>query len=354
MSKLSQVVETLKAEGQSKAGNKKIPAWLKTGFTLLLSFLILAYFFQGVDWQKLIAASQSANLFMAVLGILLPQLVFWFSSTYLGQRMMVWYHGPFPFWPYFWVKGLTYMLSIISPGVTATADVLYKQKRSQARWSKMMGITVLLWSVGKWGFVLVLIPTLLYFELSPYSKSSNVETWPAWFIILGPGLGIFAFTWIIFVMKKNIFGLRAFFIKRGGFWEPFLMSTAKHWFEQWLIFIPSVIATLIGLYYVSLAFNVVIPLPYYIATAAIALFIMTLPIGLAGLGTTTAAWMVFYSAYGEKEAILAMTLFFPLARSLVRVGMGVVSIPFGFKELSAVLNNDFSKTTESSSHTSLL
>ncbi len=338
MLKLSEVLKTIESEEEVQHKSAKVPAWIKTSVALLLSVLILAYFFQGLDWDAFWQAGKSANIGLAVLGILLPQLVFWLTSTFMMQRMLVWYHGPFPFWSYLWVKGMTYALSIVSPTVTAAADVLYRQRRSGASWSKILGITLLQWSVGKWGFVFVVIPTLIYFELSPYSNSATVDTSIAWFILLGPGLFVFTFSWLIFVLNKNVLGLRELFKRGGEFWQPFLMSEAKQWFEQWLVFIPSVIATLFGLYFVSLSFGITIPIPYYLSTASIALLIMTLPIGLAGLGTTTAAWMLFYSGYGEKEAILAMTLFFPLARSLIRVGMGLVSLPFAFKELEKVLN----------------
>jgi hypothetical protein len=69
---ISGLINSIQSENESANKRIRIPSGIKTFIGILLSFAILAYYFQGLDWQGLKQASISANLPLAVAGILFP------------------------------------------------------------------------------------------------------------------------------------------------------------------------------------------------------------------------------------------------------------------------------------------
>ena len=79
----------------------RIPPWIKKAVPVLVSLAILYYYFHDQDWGELKAACLWVNLWLAVIAIGAPQLVFWFFEALLFERHLKWFHGRVPFWDYF-------------------------------------------------------------------------------------------------------------------------------------------------------------------------------------------------------------------------------------------------------------
>jgi len=72
---------------------------------VVISLGILYYYFHDEDWNKIWEACKYANLALALLAIVIPQLIFWFFEALIYDRHLEWFHAPFPFWRFFWVRG---------------------------------------------------------------------------------------------------------------------------------------------------------------------------------------------------------------------------------------------------------
>ncbi|HXK21937.1 MAG TPA: lysylphosphatidylglycerol synthase domain-containing protein [Myxococcota bacterium] len=74
---------------------------------------------------------------------------------------------------------------------------------------------------------------------------------------------------------------------------------------------------------VFVAFRVVVPLPDLVAGVFFVAVVAAVPIAVAGLGTSQAAFLYFFSSYAPEATLLAMSLILSAGLVALRAGMGV-------------------------------
>jgi hypothetical protein len=87
------------------------------------------------------------------------------------------------------------------------------------------------------------------------------------------------------------------------------------------------------------AFHVQAPFWEFMAVAPLLFLIIDMPFALAGFGTTTMAWKLFFPDYGNPDAVMALTLFFPLVRGLTRALIGLVCLRPALRDLSTLFKD---------------
>lgn len=303
----------------------RIPPWAKKAVPALISLLILYYYFHDQDWAGLWAATARARLWLALLAIAVPQLAYWVLDVALTERTMTWFHAPFPWRPYFWVRGAIYILQILNPSL-AGSTVLYIQRRTLIPWRKFAGILLFRFGMTMWALTLFLIPATLamhYYGLAERAKL-NLFLW--WGLLIF-GLAWMIEAWIVWHHQKQ-FGLSKIVVRNreSEFWTAFRQATRGQWLATGALALAPMLFVLLGFYLLALAFEVRVPFWQFLAVSPLVMLIMDLPIALAGFGTTTLAWMAFFGEYGAEENLAALTLFLPVARSLCRGLIGLISL----------------------------
>jgi hypothetical protein len=337
------------AESTSTEKLSRIPGWVKKVGPVLVSGIILYYCFQGQDWEKLMDACARANLWLAILAIVIPQLVYWYLDALMVERTFNWFHGPFPFWPYFWVKGAIYILMFVNTIIGSGGMLLYQQRKADITWNKYMGILLFRLAMAMWGIAVLMIPLTLAMHYYGLTDKTKINMYVWWGFII---FGVLWMTeaWIGWHGKKH-FGLSKIVVRdrETEFWTAFQLSTRRHWLLSWAMILPPYALMLVGFYFCSLAFDVKVPFLLFMAIAPLALLIMGLPIAFAGFGTATVAWMMFFNDYGREEDILALSLFLPFARMACRALIGMISLQPALGEINAL----FQKTGSEAGQTGL-
>lgn len=310
--------------------------WAKKIVPVVVSLLILYYYFRDQEWDKLIDACRGANLWLAVLAIVIPQVAYWFLDSLMTERTFKWFHGPFPLWTYFWVKGAIYILMFINTALGGGGMLLYQQRKAEITWRKFMGVLLFRLGVGAWGMGIIMVPftlALYYYDLDEKIKINMYVWW---------GFLIFGIYWFIegwLVWHHNMsFGISKLIVRDrdSEFWSCFRIAKKKHWLLLWAMILPPYFMMLVGFYFLTFAFGVEVPFLEFMVVSPIVLAIMDLPIAFAGFGTATVAWTLFFGAYGTVESIAALTLFLPFARAICRSLIGLVSLPMALKEINAI------------------
>lgn len=329
------MTETTTTEKRSR-----IPGWAKKIVPVLVSGIILFYCFRDQDWQKLMDAGSRANLWLAILAIVLPQLVFWFLNTLLIERNFIWFHGPFPFWPFFWVKGAIYILMFVNTMLGSSGMILYQQRKANITWRKYLGILLFRSAMSLWGMAVLMVPTTLALHYYGLAEKTKINMYVWWGLII---FGVLWMTeaWIGWHGKKH-FGLSKIVVRdrTTEFWTAFNVSTRKHWLLTMAMTLLPLMFMLTGFYFLTLAFNVEVPFFLFMAVSPIAIMIMDLPIAFAGFGTATVAWTLFFGDYGAAEDIAALTLFIPFGRMACRSLIGLVSLRPALKEIAFLFQAD--------------
>ncbi|UCB45441.1 MAG: flippase-like domain-containing protein [Spirochaetota bacterium] len=321
----------------------QIPPWAKKFIPILVSAIILYYYFHSQDWSSVFGAARRINFTIAIPAVILPQLVFWFFEVLIIERHVTWFHGLFSFKTFFWVRGAAYLLMMVSPYLGSGGILAYVWKKSEIKWKKLLGITLFRFGLTMWGLCVVLIPTaplMYYFGLFEKAK---IHVWVWW------GILVFGVYWLIeawlFWHQNTHFGLSKILVKNreAEFWTAFRMASPKQWLFTWFMGVPPFILSLIGIYFVSRAFEMNIPLLEFMAVYPLLMFIIDLPIAFAGFGTTTIAFAVFFGGYASTESIAALTLFLPFARATIRVLIGLASLQPALQDINIILRKPSAK-----------
>jgi len=315
----------------------RLPAWVKQYVPILISAAILFYYFHDQDWREFYDNARGARLWLAAAAAAIPQVTMWITTVLVTAWTMAWFHGPFPFWKYFWMRGAIFILQIVNNPLAAGGSLLYIQRKTGIAWWKLLGIGGFRAQLGIWAFALAMIPVTLsmhYYGLNENLKI-NIHLWWGWLIAQIPFL---AFTWIFWHNKLDPTRLGAVIVRdrESDFWHAFNNATPKQWLIVSGMVLPQIALVLTSYYILALAFDVRIPFWEFLVVIPIVLFVSNLPIAFGGFGTTTYAWLTFFGEYDNGGAIEAMTLFIPTARLIIRALFGLVSLPPVIKEIGLI------------------
>jgi len=317
---------------------ERIPGWVKRVVPVLVSIGILFYYFHDQNWEEFFNACGRVTLWVAVLAIVIPQVFQWFMGTLLTERYFKWFHGPFPFWKYFWVHGASYILMFVNTALGGGGLLLYQQRKGRITWTKLMGMIT---------FRILIVLGVMCFPMAAatlgmhyYGLAENVKiNMYVWWAVLIFSMVWFTESWIVFHHGK-FFGITKLIFrdKNSEFMTASRLATRRQWLLTFAMSIPNFILALVGYYFLNRAFNVNVPFLEFIVVAPIALLIANLPIAFGGFGTTTYAWMTFFGDYGTRDDIAALTLFIPFTRAVCRAVIGLISLKPALNEINALID----------------
>ncbi len=320
-------------EKEQKAGFKKTASrWAMRIITMAVSAAILYYSLDDVEWDKLKKAWDESDKLLALLGATFPLLVFWTTDAAFTTRSFKWFDKPVPFKDYFFIKAAAYLLTMVNITFAAGGVFLYFMRKTGITPSRQAGL--LFWRVcmaifGVCSFFLLVMVYVALFRRDQIPEL-NLGLWGPLFILI-----------IIFMIEFGLLSLRGkgLFMERlsvnykGDFWQAFRNARPIHWLLGWLYTLPAILVSLMGLYLVAHAFGIRVPFLYFLFCIPLVSVISALPIAFGQFGTTTVAWITFFSMYGGAEEIAAATLFIPAVKLIFRGGVGLIFMPLAMKEL---------------------
>ena len=329
---------------------KGLPNWLKTTLAILVSIAILAFYLKDIDWPLFFLTIKEANLWLAFFSVLIPQLIFWLFSVYQMERTFTWFHKPFPWKEFMWVRGALYLVMMINTGVGGVGNVLYLQQKTRISWLRFIALSFFRASVQTAAIGLVLIPLTIGMHVVGVFENTPLNP-VIWWTILIVGQLAFWDGWFYF-LKGQAIGLSRYLFTEGSrdglliggyrnkehdFWFAFRQATQTQWLLLMIWAQIPVIALVFGYWYFAKAFNIEIPLLLFVVTMLLVNALQDLPVAFAGFGTTTMAWAMFYGDYASPEAIASLSLCLPLMRLFVRGGIGAISMRPAIEDVLGIL-----------------
>ncbi len=315
----------------------QIPKWIQKSFPILVSVLILYYYFHDQNWTEILAAVSHADLFVAVVAVIFPQMAVWFTNALMTSWTMTWFHSPFPFWRFFWVRGAIFMLQMINNPLGTGGAILYIKHKTNINWLHLLGIMGFRFQLVIWSICFLLIPVTMYSHLTGANDNLGMFMW-AWWIFLGLQMALFVGTWNFWQHNSDTFRLGKFIVRNreSEFWRAFKQASPKQW--AWIIglTLPEMFLIFWGYYIMARAFHVQIPFWECLMVLPVVLFISNLPIAFGGFGTTTAAWVIFFGNYGTEENLIALTIFIPFARAVFRAVAGLIAMKPALAEVASL------------------
>ena len=116
--------------------------------------------------------------------------------------------------------------------------------------------------------------------------------------------------------------------------RTFRLAPARRYAQIILLRAPLFFVSLCLHYVAARAFGLSIPFVALVAFLPVIFMIAALPITVARLGTTQAAWVFFFSAYADAPTLLAFSLAAHLTFVVTRALLGVAFLPRAYAELT--------------------
>ena len=312
------------------------PAW-KRLLPVLVTIVIFYFIFRKVPFARFLDALFQAD-YPRFLALMVPNSVFYFCwDTLVLAYLMRWFHGPMPYRELLPVRAATYVVSLMNTHLARGAMAYYLTRKLRMPFFELASTVIFNWLVdlthlAVWatcgmavfaaflpeeffwvpvGFVAFWFAFLLYVR-------GNVAPWR---LLLEP-MGRIVPRW------RGRFRVREWSILR-----TFREAPLKRYGQFILLRAPMFLVALVFHYFAVQAFGIEIPFGRMLALLPIIFMLASLPITVAHLGTTQAAWIFFFQAYAPAPRLLAYSLASHLAFVLGRALVGLVFLPHAYRDV---------------------
>lgn len=280
--------------------------------SIALTALILLLIVRRVPVAALESALRNADI-SRFLELMIPNTLFYFAWDTLVLTMTVrWFHGPVRYRELLPVRAASYVVGFFNTNLGRGALAGYLSRRLDARFLEL-GSTVLFLVLTEYT-QLVLWAMLGLFGLRTEVSRSVLAV-----------AGGAVLLWLI---------VRWAIAPRGwSLARTFRLATPQRYIGTVLLRAPMFLASLIFHYYAAHAFGIHIPFGHMLTFLPVIFMIAALPVTVAHLGSTQAAWIFFFSQYAPAPQLLAFSVAAHLAFAFTRAMCGVLFLPVAYADL---------------------
>ena len=304
-------------QNQDSHQSGKAGQLIPIGLTVVI-FLII---FWRIPFNEFVLAISKARLapFLALMGCF--SICFFLMDTFVLSKMIRWFHGPLDFRTLLPVRAVTYVVSIINTQLAQVALALYFHRRFQTPLAEITSTVAML--------ILLEVTNLISFATVGLIAFPGGA--PLVLITLPLGLGCF---WI-FITQVARGGLGVIGEKIGG--HTLLKTFRAVRFKQGLIVLALkgsvfLLSLFVHKYALTL-FGMDIPLFRLLTFLPLVFMIGALPVTVAHLGTSQAAWIFFFKDYAAEADLLAYSLVSHLTFMLANGTIGLLFMPKAYADL---------------------
>jgi hypothetical protein len=287
---------------------------------------VFAIVARRIPIAQLEAALRDAD-YPLFLACMIPNTVFYLCwDTLVLKHVIGWFHGDVPYRDLLPVRASSYVVGFFNTNAGRGTLAAYLWRRLDAPF-------------------LALGSTVLFLVLTEYTQLV------AWSL-----LGVFAFRreittsvlsvagvvvalWLVFVgyTRLKITPARAlawlFAPREWQLFRTFRRAEAIRYVQVVLLRAPMFAVSLCAHYYAAHAFGIHIPFGQMLTFLPVIFMAAALPVTVAHLGTTQAAWIFFFGAYASSSRLLAFSLVAHLTFSVTRALLGLLWLPTAYSDL---------------------
>jgi len=295
-------------------------AWARGAPVALTVVIFLLIFWRipfGAFWHALARAQWLP--FLALMGSF--ALGFFLLDTFVLRTLLRWFHGPLPYRELLPVRAVTYLVSILNTQLAQGALALYMHRRFRTPLAQITSTVLLL--------ILLETTNLILFA------TLGVLAFPGGAPLLLLALPLVLVTiWLLLMSlargKLGVLGQRL-----SG--SALLSTFRRARLRQCAVILGlkgSVFCLALLVHSQALVFfGIEIPLGRLVACLPVIFLVGALPITVAHLGTSQAAWVFFFSNYAPEADLLAYSLVSHLTFMLANGTFGVLFLPKAYSDL---------------------
>ena len=285
--------------GPESPAVQEVPRWrtaLTRGVPVALTVAIFLLIFWRIPFGAFWTALARAQLlsFLALMGSF--SLGFFLMDTLVLSKLIRWFHGPLLYRELLPVRAVTYLVSILNTELAQGALALYMYRRFRTPLAQIAGTVALMILLETSNLILFATIGAVAFPGGPplLLLALPLVLGTVWLLLISLALG-----------KLGTLGRR---LSGSEFLSTFRQVRRRH------------CAVILGLkgavFFCALLvhsqaltfFGIEIPLWHLVAFLPVIFLVGALPITVAHLGTSQAAWIFFFSGYAPEADLLAYSL----------------------------------------------
>lgn len=300
----------------------------------LLTLTVFALIFRRVPFGPFLSALQGAD-YLWFAALMVPNGLLYFAwDTLVLVLLMRWFHGPIRYRELLPVRAVTYVVSFLNTNLARAATAYYLTRKLRASFLPLAGTVIFL-------TLLEMTHLVIWATAGMLATSATIPRG-----LFGVPLAFLLF-WVLVVGYAQArpaaaanrgelpphrrLRLRPF--REWDVFQTFTRAPLRRYFQVILLRAPLFAASLGFHYFAVQAFGMHIPLLKLVAFLPIIFMLAALPVTVAHLGTTQAAWIFFFRDSAPEAQLLAYSLASHLAFMFARAAVGVVFLPKAYKEL---------------------
>ncbi len=310
--------------------------WRRIGPPLVTA-AIFYYIFQRIPLPRLLAAFDLADL-PRFLALMLPNSLFYFAwDTLVLACAIGWFHAPIRYADLLPVRAVSYVVSLANTNL-ARATVAYYLKRQLGDSFLVLAGTV------------ILLVLLEFTHLALWAMAGIIGfhgRMPGDLLWFPLGFALFWFMFLLYV-RGDVAPWRVVTSRMADRWprlrgrlrvrewsvlRTFVNAPLLRWVQIILLRAPMFFVALVFHWLAVKAFGMDIPFLQMMAFLPVIFMLAALPVTVAHLGTTQAAWIFFFQDFAAPEQLLAYSLASHLTFTLARSGLGLVFLPRAWRDL---------------------
>jgi hypothetical protein len=285
---------------------------IRPALTVLLTAAIFVLILRRVPFSALAAALRDAD-YRLFLALMIPNALFYFAWDTLVLSVVIgWFHGAVPYRRLLPVRAASYVVGFFNTNLGRGAMAAYLSRQLHAPFLEL-GSTVIFLVLTEYTQLVLWAMLGLLGLRADVSRS---------LIAVAAGVAVF---WLI---VRWLLAPRDWSISR-----TFRLATAPRYAQIVLLRAPMFFVSLCVHYYAAQSFGIHIPFLRMLTFLPVIFMLAALPVTVAHLGTTQAAWIFFFSQYAPAPRLLAFSLAAHLVFSFTRAMLGVAWLPSAYFDL---------------------
>lgn len=308
------------AEHSSNAITARSHPWAKL-LPLMLTVAIFAVIFWRIPFGEFWKALANARLlaFLTLMGSF--SLCFFLVDTFVLSRAIRWFHGPLPYRTLLPVRAVTYLVSIINTQLAQGALALYIYRRFGTPLGGIASTVALLILLEATNLILFATVGAIAF---PGGAPGTLLALP---------LMLAAIWFTVMKLARGRWRILGWALHENVLFSTFKRAKLRH--------CAALLSIKASLFFLALLvhsqaltfFDIAIPLPRLLAFLPVVFLVAALPVTVAHLGTSQAAWIFFFSGYASEADLLAYSLVSHLTFMLANGTFGVLFLPRAYADL---------------------
>ncbi len=288
---------------------------------IVLTIVIFLVIFWRIPFHEFALAISKARLAPFLTLMACFSICFFLMDTFVLSRMIRWFHGPLTFPTLLPVRAVTYVVSIINTQLAQVALALYFHRRFSTPLAEITSTVATL--------ILLEVTNLLSFA------TIGLLAFPGGAppVLFALPVGLAAFWLLITRVARG--GLGALGRKIGS---HTLLQTFRAIRPGQVLIVLALKGSvfLLSLFvhkYALTLFGIDIPLIRLLTFLPLVFMIGALPVTVAHLGTSQAAWIFFFQDYAAEADLLAYSLVSHLTFMLANGTIGLLFMPKAYADL---------------------